>query len=563
MPSIDLCRGLIMVIMAFDHAKDGTARYMGLDGTSPGKTIDVSDAPSNATHSSMWYGPIETYHDEWAWFLVRAVSHVCAPGFSYLMGIGMVLLTAARMDEHRMRRSYNALPWTRGAVLRFFMLRGLLLIALGFGVRLSFEISKIDPGPGDSSSFGDTLIGFFQVMTCLGLQMIVAAPLVCQIVSSIQTSRAVAANGANAPLLVGGAEYADALLEKSPATQRRESEQCHETVAARGALAAQHEAWQVILLLLGLTSFIVTNAVVEAHWVDGAPPVYGNATHFAPPNAMTFPQLLLRFSFLPGPFDPLRSIDFYPLFGWLGFCLWGVAAGLDFWLKPAKAEKRTKVAGIALLVCFLLVRGCFGRYGNLRGWPIGEGGNSTAAKSIAFFNVCKYPPSPAYALITLGVVQLLLVGLRKMAAADQAVAARAAALAPVAQGEGATVGADGAKLASRGWLSPGHPSSPAQGQVQPQGIGRFWSILRARALVVLLAYGRSPLFFYMAHFPLIVILEVIAYAAQGSPPDRKGVPIWVSFLLWLCVVLPVMYAATRRYGQFKATTGPNSLWRFL
>ena len=48
-----------------------------------------------------------------------------------------------------------------------------------------------------------------------------------------------------------------------------------------------------------------------------------------------------------------------------------------------------------------------------------------------------------------------------------------------------------------------------------------------------------------------------AYAAQGSPPDRKGVPIWVWFLLWLCVVLPVMYAATRRYGQFKATAGAN------
>ena len=559
LPAIDLLRGFIMVVMAWDHVKDGTAEFMGMDNTKPG---DPPFQRNNHTHSPAWYGTEEAYSGSWGWFLARAVSHICAPGFSYLMGIGMVLLTAARMDEHRMRRSYNALPWTRGAVLRFFMLRGLLIIALGFAVRTAETLRLIDPPP-DAKSFIGYETGFFQVMTCLGLQMIVAAPLVCQIVSSIQTSRAVAANGANAPLLVGGAEYADALLEKSPATQRRESEQYHETVAARGALAAQHEAWQVILLLLGLTSFIVTNAVVEAHWVDGAPPVYGNATHFAPPHSTSPLDIAMRFVVLPGPFNDGKSRDLYPLFGWLGFCLWGVAAGLDFWLKPAKAEKRTKVAGIALLVCFLLVRGCFGRYGNLRGWPIGEGGNSTAAKSIAFFNVCKYPPSLAYALITLGVVQLLLVGLRKMAAADQAVAARAAALAPVAQGEGATVGADGAKLASRGWLSPGHPSSPAQGQVQPQGIGRFWSILRARALVVLLAYGRSPLFFYMAHFPLIVILEVIAYAAQGSPPDRKGVPIWVSFLLWLCVVLPVMYAATRRYGQFKATTGPNSLWRFL
>ena len=127
------------------------------------------------------------------------------------------------------------------------------------------------------------------------------------------------------------------------------------------------------------------------------------------------------------------------------------------------------------------MRGCFGRYGNLRGWPIGEGGNSTAAKSIAFFNVCKYPPSLAYAFITLGVVQLLLVGLRKMAAAAQAT-----------QVESAAAGADNMKLASRGWLSPGHPSSPAQGKVQPQSICRFFSVLRARVLAVLLVYGRSP-----------------------------------------------------------------------
>lgn len=198
------------------------------------------------------------------------------------------------------------------------------------------------------------------------------------------------------------------------------------------------------------------------------------------------------------------------------------------------------------------MRGCFGRYGNLRGWPIGEGGNSTAAKSIAFFNVCKYPPSLAYALITLGVVQLLLVGLRKMAAAAQAT-----------QVESAAAGADNMKLASRGWLSPGHPSSPAQGKVQPQSICRFFSVLRARVLAVLLVYGRSPLMFYITHFFFIEIASLCIYAAQGSPANHKGVPIWGSLLLWLFVVLPLEFLVTCRYGRFKGTTSPNSLWRLL
>ena len=65
-------------------------------------------------------------------------------------------------------------------------------------LRTAETLRLIDPPP-DAKSFIGYETGFFQVMTCLGLQMIVAAPLVCQIVSSIQTSRAVAANGANAP----------------------------------------------------------------------------------------------------------------------------------------------------------------------------------------------------------------------------------------------------------------------------------------------------------------------------------------------------------------------------
>ena len=80
---------------------------------------------------------------------------------------------------------------------------------------------------------------------------------------------------------------------------------------------------------------------------------------------------------------------------------------------------------------------------------------------------------------------------------------------------------------------------------------------------MLLVYGRSPLFFYVVHFPTIVLLGVVMRAAQGSPRDHKGVPIYVCLFVWMFVVLPVMFFATRTYGMFKGKTGPNSLWRFF
>ena len=51
-------------------------------------------------------------------FLLRAVTHLCAPGFFLLMGVGMALFIAARIGE----------GWGNWRVARFFLIRGVLLI---------------------------------------------------------------------------------------------------------------------------------------------------------------------------------------------------------------------------------------------------------------------------------------------------------------------------------------------------------------------------------------------------------------------------------------------------
>ena len=52
-------------------------------------------------------------------FLLRAVTHLCAPGFFLLMGVGMALFIAGRIRE----------GWGNWRVARFFLIRGVLLIA--------------------------------------------------------------------------------------------------------------------------------------------------------------------------------------------------------------------------------------------------------------------------------------------------------------------------------------------------------------------------------------------------------------------------------------------------
>ncbi len=86
-----------MVLMALDHASFFIAK----------------------THSHEFWGAAMPRYDSAMPFLLRAVTHLCAPGFFLLMGVGMALFVAARTTE----------GWGNWRVARFFLIRGFLLIA--------------------------------------------------------------------------------------------------------------------------------------------------------------------------------------------------------------------------------------------------------------------------------------------------------------------------------------------------------------------------------------------------------------------------------------------------
>ncbi|MDJ0989313.1 MAG: heparan-alpha-glucosaminide N-acetyltransferase domain-containing protein [Desulfobacterales bacterium] len=146
--ALDALRGTIMILMALDHASYFIARM----------------------HSREFWGTALPDYASALPFVLRATTHICAPGFFLLMGAGMAMLSEAR----------RASGWTPARLSRFFLLRGLILIAaqlaienpawgLAFvrGVPGSF-VSRGGPIPGS----GEGLAIYLGVLFALGAAML-------------------------------------------------------------------------------------------------------------------------------------------------------------------------------------------------------------------------------------------------------------------------------------------------------------------------------------------------------------------------------------------------------
>ena len=97
--AVDGLRGLIIALMALDHANHFIAHKHP-----PGE---------------YWGGGFPVYYDALT-FITRLVTHLAPSGFFLLMGIGMVLFA----DSGRRR------GWSEWAVIKHFLARGVVLIAL-------------------------------------------------------------------------------------------------------------------------------------------------------------------------------------------------------------------------------------------------------------------------------------------------------------------------------------------------------------------------------------------------------------------------------------------------
>jgi uncharacterized membrane protein len=125
LPSIDLLRGLVMLLMALDHTRD----FFGNSGMNP---RDITEP---------------------ALFMTRWITHFCAPIFIFLAGVSAYF--------------YGAAGRSRGEVSRFLLTRGLFLIVMEFTIiKLAWTFS-LD-------------IGFFVggVIWVIGASMVALAALI-------------------------------------------------------------------------------------------------------------------------------------------------------------------------------------------------------------------------------------------------------------------------------------------------------------------------------------------------------------------------------------------------
>ena len=96
--SIDVMRGFIIALMALDHASFFIAKR----------------------HASEYWGVgLPVFPDGFS-FVTRLVTHLCAPGFFFLMGVGMTLFAVKRRD--------TGMPQKR--IRRYFVVRGLLILLI-------------------------------------------------------------------------------------------------------------------------------------------------------------------------------------------------------------------------------------------------------------------------------------------------------------------------------------------------------------------------------------------------------------------------------------------------
>ncbi len=139
LPALDALRGLIMVLMALDHASLLLARVHPFE---------------------MWNQPLPAYGSA-SWFFTRWLTHLCAPGFFLLMGAGMALLEASRRER----------GWSAAQVRRFFLWRGAVLVVISYAFEVA-PMALMAHSGREAMPASPVVLG---VLVTLGLSMMAAA----------------------------------------------------------------------------------------------------------------------------------------------------------------------------------------------------------------------------------------------------------------------------------------------------------------------------------------------------------------------------------------------------
>ena len=200
--------------------------------------------------------------------------------------------------------------------------------------------------------------------------------------------------------------------------------------------------------------------------------------------------------------DKLVILVGYPVLPWVGVMILGYCFGklYSIGFDASRRRKWLLWSGIGSIFLFILLR-AVNVYGDSMPWSVQK---NTLFTIFSFINVTKYPPSLDFILITMGPAFLFLYA---------------------------------------------------------------FETIKSNITNFFIVFGRVPFFYYVLHILVIHLLALLGLVIAGGnwrlmiltedafvnhTIDTYGYPLWVSYVVWIVVVL-LLYPISKRYMIYKAT----------
>ncbi|KAF9878414.1 hypothetical protein CkaCkLH20_03906 [Colletotrichum karsti] len=341
----DLLRGLLMLFMAMDH------NTVGLNAWRHSTGPDEGERDSFVVHSWTW----------WLGYVIRTLSHLCAPGFTFLLGMGVVYFG----------RSRAKLGWSPARMARHFVVRGAVLTLVS--VVLGWVLT----------------MGQFWFMNVILVALAVDYVLVGFLWLGVAATEPALAR------LLDRFVVKDDGGERTPLIEHAGHHTPSETKPSRRAETISWHVHNAVLLVL---SFVT---IWWNHWLSETNGSCTTSTHATPANDFW------RFWFFE-VISPHVVSPFPPL-AWLSFAILGLLYARVIVSRPLSVSTQicgNAAAGLFFSVLFVLTRVL--RVGNLSDGCLQTpehaahpDANPYLTSPAAFFYIVKYPPDFAFFSFTL------------------------------------------------------------------------------------------------------------------------------------------------------------------